>query len=52
MQNTPRAVFPEQRITKLLNSIRSSLGVSAGRPLTYEDLAMITGRSANTLADW
>lgn len=36
----------------LLNSIRACLGDVAGQPLAYEDLAQITGRPTNTIADW
>lgn len=35
-----------------LNAIRAALGASERRSPTYDDLARITARSANTIADW
>jgi hypothetical protein len=43
---------PSRRILGLLNSIRAGLAAVEGRPLAYEDLAQITGRPINTIADW
>lgn len=44
--------FPPERITRLLQGIKSAIGLAEARAVSFEDLEQLSGRPAGTIGSW
>jgi hypothetical protein len=50
--NNHHLQFPQERIVRLLQGIKSAIGLAEARAVGFEDLEQLSGRPAGTIGSW